>query len=322
MRRNASRWQASPLRRRFALLLRSSWHRARLFLRRVPQRLWPTEALGGHPEPSYDLQSLTELVRRAGRRKIVHPQAAEIASRALSFGMLRVHEVMVPRNRIKALPLRASTDDLRRILLEEGHARMPVHDGTLDNIVGVLVARDVLALAWEKQLLVLDDLLQPPYFAPEMMYAADLLKELQRRRMHFAIVVDELGGTAGIVTLEDLLEELVGDIFGEHDLLAPELVHHEADGTLTLEGMMPVREANRDLSLGLPESDAFTTIGGLCVSVAGRIPEAGQQLELADGVMLEVVEASPRTVTRVRLQRLPQRAAQANAAAVGGSGAH
>ena len=252
--------------------------------------------------PDWSVTSLTHLLRQAAAHRVVHPQAADIASRALGFGRLRVQDVMVPRNRIKAIELRADADELRRVLLEEGHARMPVYDGTLDTIAGVLVARDVLALAWERALIVLDDLLQEPYFAPEMMHATDLLKELQRRRLHFAVVVDELGGTAGIVTLEDLLEELVGDIFGEHDLISPELVHREADGSLTLEGIMPVREANRELELDLPEGDAFTTVGGLCVSLAGRIPETGQRFEARDGLVVEVVEASLRSVTKVRLQ--------------------
>ena len=271
-------------------------------LQRLP---WRSADVDG-PDPDAPQAMLAELrtgLRRAGASRAVHPQAAEIASRALDFGALRVHEVMVPRGRIQALPRDVSPACLRRVLLEGGHSRLPVYDGTLDNIVGVLVAKDVLALAWEHALIILEDLLQPPYFAPEGMHAADLLGELQRRRLHFAVVVDELGGTAGIVTLEDLLEELVGDIYGEHDALETERIHHEADGTVTLEGLMPVREANRELSLGLPEGETFTTVGGLCVSMAGRIPEPGQQLDVGSGIMLEVVEASPRHVTRVRLQR-------------------
>jgi putative hemolysin len=183
-----------------------------------------------------------------------------------------------------------------------------VYDGTLDAIVGILVAKDALALAWEEKLVVLDDVLQAPFFAPETMHAADLLKELQSKKLHFAVVVDELGGTAGIVTLEDLLEELVGNIYGQHDDATPELIHHDADGTITVEGMMPVRDANRELHLALPEGDTFCTVGGLCVSHAGRIPEAGYKLAYDDNI-LEVVEASPRSVTRVRLRRRARPAA-------------
>jgi putative hemolysin len=234
----------------------------------------------------------------------VHPQAADIATRALDFGMLRVADVMVPRNRVKAISRHTTPTQLRRLMLEEAYARMPVYDGTLDVVVGILAAKDVLTLAWEDRLVVLEDLLQPPYFAPESMHAADLLRALQHRRLHFAVVVDELGGTAGIVTLEDLLEELVGNIYGAHKAQAPELLRREPDGAVTLEGMMPVREANRELHLALPEGDTFSTMGGLCISLAGRIPEKGHTLRAGTQVELEVLEASARSVTRVRLRRL------------------
>lgn len=249
------------------------------------------------------LTQLPALMRAAQSRGEVHPQAAEIAIRAISFGRLRVVDVMVPRKHICAISIDAPPQTISRILLEDGHSRLPVFDGTLDKIVGVLVAKDVLALAWEGALFVLQDLVQPPYFAPTTMNAADLLKELQRRRLHFAIVVDELGGTAGIITLEDLLEELVGEIYGEHDAEAAQRVHLEPDGAVTVQGEMPVRDANRELHLGLPESETFSTVGGLCVSLAGRIPEKGHTLACDNGTTLEVVDASPRSVRTVRLRR-------------------
>lgn len=262
-----------------------------------------TPPLPGFYAPLLQVTQLQQAVQTAARHGSVHPQSADIACRALDFGALRLSEVMVPRNRVKAIDCSISPADLRRVLLEEAYSRMPVYNGTLDAIVGILVAKDALVMAWESSLVVLDDLLQAPFFAPETMHAADLLKELQNRRLHFAVVVDELGGTAGIVTLEDLLEELVGNIYGMHDDASPELIHHDADGTITVEGMMPVRDANRELHLALPEGDTFCTVGGLCISHAGRIPEAGYELAYGDGVTLEVVEASPRTVTRVRLRR-------------------
>ena len=182
---------------------------------------------------------------------------------------------------------------------------MPVYDGTLDNIVGILVAKDVLALAWERELIVLQDLLQPPYFAPEIMRAVDLLKELQRRRMYFAVAVDELGGTAGIVSMEDLLEELVGEIFGEHDKDAPAAIRMEADGSAIVQGTVPIRDANRELPVELPEGDNWSTIGGLCVGLAGRIPETGHHVVTDDGTTLEILDASPRRVRLVRVRPAP-----------------
>lgn len=257
------------------------------------------------PEPAASPASVLQLLEEARKQGTVHPRAAEIATRAMTFGDLTVADVMVPRNRVHALSCEAKPEDIRRVLLEEGHSCMPVYDGTLDQVVGVLFAKDVLALAWERELIVLQDLIQPPYFAPEIMRAADLLKELQRRRMHFAIAVDELGGTAGIVTVEDLLEELVGEIYGEHDAQTPELIHAEADGSALVQGMVPIRDVNRELRLDLVEGDTWTTVGGLCVSLAGRIPEAGALLDTGDGTTLEVVDASQRRVRLVRVRRPP-----------------
>ena len=248
---------------------------------------------------------LRQLVDEAQRSGSVHPRAAEIAVRALTFGDLTVADVMVPRNRVHALKVTATPEEIRRVLLEEGHSCMPVYDGTLDQIVGILVIKDVLALAWEHSLIVLQDLLQPPYFAPEIMRAADLLKELQRRRMHFAIAVDELGGTAGIVTVEDLLEELVGEIFGEHDAGSPAPIRAEADGSAMVQGMVPLRDINRELNLDLAEGDTWSTVGGLCIALAGRIPETGHTLAAADGTTFEILDASARRVRVVRLRRPP-----------------
>ncbi len=265
------------------------------------------------PEAPHGPEALRHMMEEAQRSGSVHPRAVDIATRALTFGDLTVADVMVPRNRVKALEVTATPEDVRRILLEEGHSCMPVYEGTLDQVVGVLVARDVLALAWERELIVLEDLLQPPYFAPEIMRAVELLKELQRRRMHFAIAVDELGGTAGIVTVEDLLEELVGEIYGGHDEDGPAMIRTEADGTAVVQGIVPIRDINRELRLDLAEGDTWSTVGGLCISLAGRIPEVGNKLAAGDGTHLEILDASPRRVRLVRLRRAgnPNAAAKA-----------
>ena len=267
---------------------------------------WIHRALGVATPPTAAMRKaqLLQLVEEARSNGSVHPGAAEIALRALSFGDLTVADVMVPRHRVHGINACATAEEVRRTLLEEGHSCMPVYDGTLDQVVGVLVAKDVLALGWERDLIVLQDLLQPPYFAPEIMRAADLLKELQRRRMHFAVAVDELGGTAGIVTVEDLLEELVGEIYGEHDAQGPEPMHREGDGSVLVQGSVPLRDVNRELHLRLDEGDTWSTVGGLCISLAGRIPEAGNTLTCTDGTAIEVLEASTRRVHLVRLHQL------------------
>jgi putative hemolysin len=255
-------------------------------------------------EARLSVEEIEQLVDEASRAGTLDAPTAEIASRALAFRDLTAADVMVPRSRIIALPRDASQEDLKRMLLEEGHARMPVYDGTLDNLVGYVMAKDLAAMAWERQLIVLDDLLRPVHFVPEAAKAAHVLRDLQRRRTQIAAVVDEHGGIAGLLTLEDLVEELVGDIFGETE--QPEaLWHHEPDGAALVRGEAPIREVNRALSLDLPEGEDYTTVAGLCIALAGAVPERGAHLRAEDGTEIEIVDASPRLVRLVRLRPPP-----------------
>lgn len=254
-------------------------------------------------ETRLSAEELEQLVEEAGKAGSLDPPTAEIASRALAFRELTAGDVMVPRNQLQALPLRASPEELKRLLLEEGRSRMPVYDGTLDEIVGYVLTKDIAALAWEQHLIVLADLVRPVHFVPESARAIRVLQEMQRRRTQLAIVVDEHGGVSGLVTLEDLIEELVGEILGETE--EPWTVEREPSGAALVRGDMPVREVNRALDLDLPEGDDYTSIAGLCVSLAGAVPERGTRLTTPDGTALEVVEASPRVVRRVRITPPP-----------------
>jgi putative hemolysin len=248
---------------------------------------------------------LQQLVEEAAKSGSVDPRASEIASRALGFGEVTVAEVMVPRNRVVALRRAAPPEEVQRVILEEGHSRMPVYDHSLDNIVGYVVARDVLALAWEKGLVVLEDILHPPHKVPESTHALDLLREMQRRRTQMAVVVDDNGGLSGLVTTEDLIEELVGDIMSEDDVPEQYFVR-EPTGTILVQGWAAVRKVNRDLHLDLPVGRDRTTIAGLCMSLAHAIPQAGERLTTDNGTVLEVIEASPRRVRRVRIHPVAQ----------------
>jgi putative hemolysin len=177
---------------------------------------------------------------------------------------------------------------------------MPVYDGTLDEIVGYVIARDLAAMAWERQLIVLEDLVRPVLFVPDGAKAVYVLREMQRRRTQLAIAVDERGGVSGLLTLEDLVEELVGEIVGERE--EPEaLFQREPGGTALVRGDAPVREVNRALGLALPEGEGFTTLAGVCLALAGDVPARGTRLRAPDGTQLEVVEASPRLVRVVRI---------------------
>ncbi|MBP6632365.1 MAG: HlyC/CorC family transporter [Kofleriaceae bacterium] len=244
---------------------------------------------------------LQQLVEEAAKTGSVDPRASEIASRALGFGEITVAEVMVPRSRVVALRRAAPPEEVQRVILEQGHSRMPVHEGSLDHIVGYVVARDVLALSWQQGLVVLEDILRPPFQVSEGARALDVLREMQKRRTQLAIVTDESGGLAGLVTIEDLIEELVGDIFSEDDVPESYLVR-EPGGTAVVQGWVPVRKVNRELGLDLPVGRDRTTLAGLCMALAQSIPQAGERVTTENGTVLEIVESSARRVRKVRIR--------------------
>ena len=260
-------------------------------------------------EAKISAEELQGLVGEASKTGAVDDHVGEIASRAFELQDLKAREVMVPRNLVDAIPIEASPEQLRTILLEKGHSRMPVYRDHLDDVVGYLVVRDVLSLIWEGELIKLHDVVRPAYFVPESMLARAILREFQRRHVQLAVVVDEHGGLAGIVTAEDIVEELVGELFSEDDPPEP-LILREAESAV-VRGTLPVREVNRALELELPESEDWNTVGGLCMHLAGGVPRQGARLTAGE-VSLEIVEASARHVRLVRVRPLdPARGADA-----------
>lgn len=249
-------------------------------------------------EARLSADELVELMSEASRAGTVNPQAGEIAARALELPNLVASDVMVPRTSVVSLRRGASREELRRLMLEHTHSRFPVLEGEL--VVGYVSVKDVLSMAWEEALFVLDDLLRPAFFVPPGKGAVQLLTEMRTRRVPFCVVVDEHGGMAGIVTLEDVLEELVGEIFSEHARQLPDFFHREGDGSITVHGTVAIRDVNRELGLTLPEGD-WVTIAGLCLALGKRIPAIGEKLD-AEGVVLEVVDASARRVKAVRIR--------------------
>jgi len=248
-------------------------------------------------------EELEQMVDEAAKTGAIHEHASELASRALDFDRLTLGHVMVPRARMDALPIRASMDQIRRFLLEERRSRIPVYDHSLDEILGYVSAKDIVSLAWDGGPVVLKDLLRTVKFFPQTVAAIEVLRFMQRERQRIAIAVDEHGVVSGIVTFEDLVEELVGDIFSEHDDSVPALTR-EPDGTAVVRGDTPIRDVNRELATELEEPPGASTIAGLCFALAGGIPNRNARLAAADGSVLVVLEASPRAVKRVRV--IPQ----------------
>jgi putative hemolysin len=275
-------WVARPL---VWLLTQSS----NLVLRLFGDRTSFTEARVSSDE-------LKAMLEEAGDAGVLHPRVGEIASRAMDLNELRAYEVMVPRNRIQAIRQEATLEEFRRFVSDVVHARIPVFEGTVDRIVGYVSVRDAFTNPAGHTTLV--GLTRPITFVPESMRAIETLRSLQSHGAELAIVVDEHGGTAGLLTREDLAEELFGEASGTS---SAEGVHPEPDGSYLIEGSATLREVNRTLELGLPETDEWSTVAGLAVGLARRIPAKGEKFVIPNGPTLEIVDASPRRVRAVRV---------------------
>ncbi len=250
---------------------------------------------------------LDEMERALDEYARVHGSSAgtsELIHRVFEFGEKTARDVMVPRTQMVGVEVETPVPDILRLLAEEGHSRMPVYRGDLDHIVGVLHARDLVPLLVNPELIVLRDLLRPARFVPWSKPIDQVLREMQRRKLHMAFVVDEFGGVMGLCTIEDVLEQIVGEIQDEFEEEEEGgLVEGHADGTYTAQGAAPISELNRVTGTRVPEDQGFETVGGFINSLAGAIPSRGDRFIWQDWVFT-VADADPRRVTRVRAVRL------------------
>jgi CBS domain containing-hemolysin-like protein len=254
---------------------------------------------GAEERAEEDLVSAIEDTQRQGA---IDERAAAILENAVAFGDRTVGSAMTPRPAIEGI---AYTDDLAEIrdfARRSGHSRIPVHRGGLDRIEGILYVKDLVPfVGTSAEGFRLRPLLRVPLRIPESKPLMEQLREFQHSKVHFAVVVDEFGGTAGILTIEDVLEELVGEIRDEHEPAeegGPEL-RPGPDGAVDASGRLPVADLNAALGCGIPEDDAYGTLAGFVISHLGAIPRAGDSFT-AHGVRFEVLEASPTAVRRVR----------------------
>jgi putative hemolysin len=253
------------------------------------------------PNPSMiSTEELKLLVERGGEQGILEAEEEQMISAVMELGESRIHEVMVPRTDIVAVPVTATFGDVVDAIIRDGHSRMPVFERSIDNIVGLLYAKDLLRyLKGTEEPPEIRTLLRPPLFVPESLSVDDLLHELQRRRVHIAIVLDEYGGTAGLVTIEDLLEEIVGEIQDEYDVEEP-MVVRLSDEQARIDGRADVDELLElfDVALDMEDAEEYDTVGGLVYHHVGGIPHVGDRVELK-GVTLTVESTDGRRVGKV-----------------------
>ncbi len=262
----------------------------------LPLRHHQTAGESGISEEEFKL-----ILEEGTRRGVIDKTEQELIGSIFEFTDTTAKEVMIPRPDVVALRVDMSRERIIKTVLEEGYSRMPVYRGTIDNIIGVVYTKDLLGLMEYRDLIILQDVIRPAYFVPETKKISQLMRELQQRKIHIAIVIDEFGGTSGIITMEDILEEIVGEIHDEYDEDLKD-VEQSADGTYLVNARMPVREFNERFAAEIPPAEDYETVGGLLQKLSGRIPEIGEEI-LHDNLSFTVMKKSQRRIRQVKVRK-------------------
>jgi CBS domain containing-hemolysin-like protein len=258
-------------------------------------------AAAGTAEPAEERETAADPATPPDGQGLMERDERKLLQSIVEFGDTLVREVMTPRPDIVAIDADATFDELRALFREQEYSRIPVYKANLDNILGIVYVKDLIHMAEAATgATPIHSLIRPATFVPETKRVAELLKEFQRKQVQLAIVVDEYGGTAGMVTLEDLLEEIVGEIRDEYDV-ETEPVIDEGNGSFVFSGKASIDEVRDRLRVEI-EPEGFETVGGYVLTRVGRVPAAGEVFEL-DGLIVEVVEAERRRIHRVKMRR-------------------
>jgi magnesium and cobalt transporter len=246
-------------------------------------------------------KELQDAINSSEEEGILNESEGDMLQSIFEFGDTIVREVMVPRTDMVCCSSDATLSDFLELIVRSGHSRVPIFEGSMDQIVGLVYAKDLLR-NWgaNDETLMLSEVMRTPYFIPETKRIEDLLVYFRTRRVHMAIVVDEYGGTSGLITIEDLLEEIVGDIQDEYDLEVPS-VQPQEDGTLLVDAKAKVEELEEYYGIEIPR-EKFDTVGGYLFHLLGNVPKTGEKIT-DNGLVLIVEESDERRVVKVRVWR-------------------
>ncbi|MBM4349250.1 MAG: HlyC/CorC family transporter [Deltaproteobacteria bacterium] len=243
------------------------------------------------------------LIKEGGQHGIFEPTEEKILQSVFEFADMSVKEVMVPDTQMVAIQIDRPPREILSVIEEEQFSRYPVFGRELNDIRGILYAKDFLTLLSKTGQVDTRKTIRPPFFIPETMNISLLLKEMQRRSIHMALVVDEYGGISGLVTIEDLIEEIVGEIRDEHDTESP--VTQLKDGTLLIDAPISLKDLKEDYQIPLPESPEYETLGGFLMASLQKIPIVGDVFEL-EGKRFSIVEMVGQRISKVKMEKLPE----------------
>jgi CBS domain containing-hemolysin-like protein len=245
-----------------------------------------------------ELRRLIDISRESGH---LRAEERRLIHRVFEFSDTLVREAMVPRTEMAAIPSTCNLAEITKAFDQHRYSRLPVYRESFDDVCGFIHSKDVMPYLLHPEKFKLEDVLQPPLYVVDTARLEDVLRQMQKAKMHFGFVVDEHGGLEGIITLEDLLEEIVGEISDEHDEEVNEQITQVDQCTFVLAGGLAVRDLNRRLKLSVPESEAYTTIGGFLMTEAGHVLKPGEVVQ-HDGLVFKIERVEKRRVMRVKLE--------------------
>ena len=257
---------------------------------------------GHSPPPEHIEEDILQAIEEGEKEGVVDETEREMIESVIEFRETTAGQIMTARPEIVGIELPATVDQVKHALEDSGHSRIPVYDGTLDHIAGILYARDLLRYVGQQiDTFDLRSVLRPALYVPESKSVRDLLNDFRLQKVHLAIVLDEYGGTAGLVSIEDILEELVGPIADEHEPSEPAMLKRVSDTVYEADARIYLDELNRLTGLSLPEDAGYDTLAGFVTTTLGRIPAAGTRFENAGNTYV-VLDAEPQKVNRVRIE--------------------
>jgi putative hemolysin len=252
-------------------------------------------------EPRISEEEFKLMLDEGTKSGVIDKVEHELIDRIFEFTDTRAKEVMVPRTDVVAIDITTPHERIIKIVTEEGYSRMPVYVDTIDHIVGIIYTKDLITLLENRDLIVLQDIIRPAYFVPDSKKISQLMREFQQKKIHLAIVVDEFGGTQGIITMEDILEEIVGEIHDEYDEVLKE-VETSADGAFLVNARLPITQFNPRFGCDIPEDFDYETVGGFLYKLTGRIPDLNETIQYKN-LTFTVVTKSERRMRQIKVRK-------------------
>jgi CBS domain containing-hemolysin-like protein len=265
------------------------------------------KAIGIAPASEHEVHSPEELrflVEQGNESGTMETTEYEIIKNAFDFSERTARQVMVPRTKIIGLNIELADEKMLDKMIDEGYSRVPVYKNSLDNIIGIIYIKDLLLRMRKKELIVIKDLLRPAHFVPESKRVSDLLRDFQRQRIHMAVVVNEYGGTEGIISMEDIVEEIVGEIQDEYDNESP-IVEEVAEGKYRVLGAASIADINEYLPVDIEENKEYDSLAGLLIYHFGRIPDDNEHIVIAP-YEFTVLKKSRNNIVQVEINTLPE----------------